>query len=352
MTPDEAIGQATTGGLKLVYLVLGEERYFRDRVVAALRAAALDGGVPAFNEDKFTAGETDVDRVLSAVRTVPMMAKRRFVLVRSLERWDSSEGPAKESSREPPLDALAEYAKAPIDSTCLVLVAEKLDGRRKLSALAKKQGIVVDCGAIEGRALPGWIRDEAKAKGHVMERESAELLAEIGGPELSRLEDALERLSLFVGPGAPIDASAISECVTRVRLEDTWALVDAVGKRDLSRAMDVLSDVFDPRDRGLPLLGALAWSVRQLARFQAALEGGAREDEAARIAGVFQSFRVRELASKARAVRSREVERWLLVLAETDVALKSSRRSPDAILTDMLLSLCRREAGAARSRST
>ncbi|HEY2511011.1 MAG TPA: DNA polymerase III subunit delta, partial [Polyangiaceae bacterium] len=95
-----------------------------------------------------------------------------------------------------------------------------------------------------------------------------------------------------------------------------------------------------PRDRGLPLLGALAWSIRQLARYQAAVAQGVSPDEAARKAGVFQPFRARELATKARGFRAKEVERWLLVLAETDVALKSSRRPADAILEDMLTRMC------------
>jgi DNA polymerase-3 subunit delta len=98
----------------------------------------------------------------------------------------------------------------------------------------------------------------------------------------------------------------------------------------------------------LPLLGALAWSIRQLAKFQAALAGGASADEAARKAGVFQPFRTRELSQKARGFRPKEVERWLLVLAETDLALKSSRRAADAILEDMLVRMC----GAAARRAS
>ena len=132
------------------------------------------------------------------------------------------------------------------------------------------------------------------------------------------------------------------------------ALVDAVGARDLGRALRTLADAYDPRDRGLPLLGALAWSVRQLARYVAAIESGASPDEAARRAGVFQPYRARELAAKARAVRAlgpREVERWMLVLAETDLALKSSRRAADAILEEMLTRLCRAETRGARSAS-
>ena len=92
MTPEQAIHDAAKGNLKPVYLVLGEERYLVDRVVAALREATMKGGIAGFNEDKFTAGESSVDAVLSAAKQVPMMAKRRFVLARGLERWESKKG--------------------------------------------------------------------------------------------------------------------------------------------------------------------------------------------------------------------------------------------------------------------
>jgi DNA polymerase-3 subunit delta len=162
---------------------------------------------------------------------------------------------------------------------------------------------------------------------------------------MASLNDAVERLSLFVGVGARITEEAVAECVARVRTADTWALVDAVGARDLGRAMTLLSDVYDPRDRGLPLLGAVAWSIRQLAKLAAALEAGMGNDEAARAAGIYPTFKVKELAQKLKSFKPRELERWLLVLAETDLALKSSRRPADAILDDMLIRMCGRAAG-------
>ena len=343
MTPAQAIEQAKTGKLLPMYVVTGDEGFLRDQVVAELRTASLAGGIAAFNEDKYTAGEVNADKVIAAARTVPMMAARRFVLVRGAERWDG----ASDGDRESPLDRLAQYAAEPIDSTCLVVSATKLDGRRKLSAIAKKNGFLVLCETLDARALPGWILDRVKAKGHPMDREVADLLAEIAGPELAYVNDAIERLSLYAGVSAtdgkplPITEDAVSECVARVRTADTWALVDAVGARDLARALRLLADVYDPRDHGLPLLGAVAWSIRQLAKFQAALASGATTDEASRRAGA-SPMRTRELAAKARVIRAKEVERWILVLAETDLALKSSRRPADAILEDMLTRLCRK----------
>lgn len=346
MTPEDAIQRAQRGDLLPVWLLVGEERLLRDQALDAIVKAALAGGVPDFNLDKFTAGEVDAGKIIGATRMVPMMAKKRVVLVRGLERWDASAGEASEDDKKalPPLDQLAEYAKAPIDSTCLILVAQKLDGRRKIVTAAKKGDFLVDCAPVDARRLPGWIEARAKAKGHRIEPDVCELVAEISGPDLSTLDDVLERLSLYVGAGNPITEDAVSVCVTRVRLADTWKLVDAVSTKDLGKALTLFADVYDPRDRGLPLVGALAWSLRQLLKLKSAREGGASPDEAAKRAGIYPAFRAREYEQKLKAFRPRELERWLLVLQETDLALKSSRRPADAILEDMLTRLCRRAA--------
>ena len=347
MSPEEAVKRAERGDLLPVWLLTGEERLLRDQAQNAIVKAALSGGLAELNLDKFTAGEASIDKVLGATRTVPMMAKRRVVIVRGLERWDSANasdaGDEEENIKAlPPLDRLAEYAKAPVDSTVVILVAEKLDGRRKLVTTAKKGGFAVDCAVVDNSKLPGWIAARAEAKGHTIDRDTCELIAQIAGPELSYLDDVIERLSLYVGEGQPITEDAVGVMVTRVRLADTWKLVDAASTKDLGKVLALFSDVYDPRDRGLPLVGAIAWSLRQLLKLEAALKGGASMDEAARAAGIYPAFRARDHAKKLKAFRPRELERWLVVVQETDVALKSSRRAPDAILEEMFTRLCRR----------
>jgi len=345
MTPAQACAQARKGALLPIYLVVGEERLLRDEVVAALREAALGGGVAAFNEDRFTAGEASPDKIFGAARTVPMMAPRRFVLVKGADRWDSGsgeDGDEAPKATDSPLDRLAEYIEAPVDSTCFVVVAGKLDGRRKAVALAKKKNLVVTCDSLPDDELPGWITERVREKGNTIGQDTATHLGQIAGPDLSYLSDAIERLSLYVGAGAAITDAAVAECVTRVRMDSTWTLVDHVGKRDLGAAMRTLADVYDPRDRGLPLLGALAWSIRQLVRYKAEVGAGVSDFEAAKRAGAFQPQRARELASRTRPLTEKQLEGWMLILAETDLALKGSRRPPDAILEEMLTRLCAR----------
>jgi len=347
VTPDEVMAEVKSGQARPVYLVTGEEQYLVERVLAAIRAVVVGGGIAQFNEERFVAGETDADRVISAARTLPMMAKQRLVVVRSLERWesraqdpDAAESEDVDTSRTGPLDRLAQYAAAPVSSACLVLTATKIHGSRKLMTLARKGGFLVLCEPLARANLPMFIVHEAKERGHPVDATVADLLAEIAGPELSSVADALERLSLYVGPGQPLTEDAIATCIIRMRQSTVWELIGAVGKRDLGPALRALEDVYDPRDRGLRLIALLAWSVRQLIKFDVAQRSGASPDEAARRAGA-PPFKSRELAAQVRQLQGHELERWLLLLAEADLELKGSKRPARSTVEDTIVQMCR-----------
>jgi DNA polymerase-3 subunit delta len=343
MTPEQALKEARDGLLRPIYLVSGEEGYLVSGVVRALREAALAGGVPGLNEDQMSAGEVNVDAVLGAARTLPMMSRRRLVCVRAIDRWEPrNEGGKSKAQGAEALDRLAEYAKNPIPSTTLLLVAGKLDNRRKLIVLARTEGWLVDCEPLPRAELPVWIEREARERGNRLAPEVADLVAELAGPELASVADAVERVCLYAGADAEVTADHVAECVVRVRPKTVWQLVDAVGRRDLGTALAALGQVFDPSDRGLRLLGVLAWSARQLLRFEAATRAGLSPPEAAKRAGA-PPFKARELAEQVRRIPLADLEAWLEVLARLDFALKGgSRRPPQAVLEEAIVALCTR----------
>jgi DNA polymerase-3 subunit delta len=167
------------------------------------------------------------------------------------------------------------------------------------------------------------------------------LIAELAGPELSAVSDAIERLCLYVGEGNTITDDAVSECVVRLRTASVWELVSAVGRRDAGESMRLLEDVYDPADRGLRLIGVLAWATRQLIRFDHAIKTGMNPADAAKAAGA-PPFKSRELSDQVRKMPPGALPRWLDSLRDADVALKGgSKRPPKAIVEQMLLDLCR-----------
>jgi DNA polymerase III subunit delta len=349
VTPEEAIAETKTGKTRPVYVLAGEEPYAIESVLTSIREVVLTGALAHFNEEKLLAGEVSVDRVLSAARMVPMMAKQKLVIVRSLERWETRSPEGEEEELEPdrvsPLDRLADYAAAPVPSTCLVLVANKIDGRRKLMTAARKGGWLVTCDPLARGALPGFVAREVASRGHAIEPPIADLLAEIAGPELSSVADAIERLSLYVGPERPITEDAIATCLVRMRLSTVWELINAVGRRELGVSLHALDDVYDPRDRGIRLVALLAWSLRQLIKFDAAIAAGFPPEEAARRAGA-PPFKARDLVAQVRRLSRGELERWLLLLAGADLELKGSKRPARATVEDAIMQMCRRPVTA------
>lgn len=340
MTPEQALKEAESGELRPLYLLVGDEPYLEGQVLSALKQAAMKGGVPGLNDEVLTAGEVTVERVLSAARTLPMMAKRRLVIVRGLERWEPREGVERKGNNDP-FERLLEYAKDPTPTTLLVLSGGGLDKRRRFVTQAKQQGFMVSCEALDGAALSTWIERTAKQRGARIARDTADAIAELAGPELSPVADAVERLCLYVGPGGEITEDAVAECVVRLRPSTVWELVGAVGRRDTGAALAALERVYDPADRGLRLVGVLAWSTRQLIKFEAAIRAGKKPGDAAVAAGA-PPFKARELAEQVKGLGRAELADFVLSLAALDADLKGgSKRPPEASLTHTVLNLAK-----------
>ena len=237
-TLHEVTKRAKEGSLDSVYVFVGAERLLVERAVEAIRSAVDEMGAPGFNVEVFDGKGLEASRAVSAARTLPMMADKRFVLVRHADAMTPTEQ-----------NALALYLDDPADSACVVLTADKLDGRGKLAKAAKKSGSLVDAKPLRGRELREFIRSEATKREHSIEPKAIETLLDAVGDDLGAIDDAIERLSLFVGPGQRIDTDAVMRCVTRIRVESIWSLVDAIGLKDKRKGC-LLNTSPSPRDHG------------------------------------------------------------------------------------------------------
>ena len=320
--------RAAKGSLDPVYVLVGTERLLIERVVDAVREAVDSMGAPGFNIEIFDGKGLDAAPVISAARTLPMMADIRLVLVRHVDAMTPTEQ-AK----------LAEYLEDPCDTSCLLLTADKLDLRKKLAKAAKNAGCLVDAKPLRGAALRDFIRAEATAREHAIAPRAIEALLDAVGDDLAAIDDAMERLSLFVGAGQRIDADAVMTCVTRIRVESIWSLVDAIGLKDRRKGIAAAQSLLDDREPPLRLLAMVARQLRIVARMREALSEGLRPQEAAKRAGA-PPFKARDLTESARQFTAESLGRAFTLIAETDRALKSSKRPPDAILQGAVLELC------------
>jgi DNA polymerase-3 subunit delta len=326
---DQLISRAQAGDPPPVCVLTGSERLLVERATGAIKRAALGDGPSGFNDDLFQGQGLSAQRVIQAARTMPMMASRRFVLVRNLD----AVAPAEQ-------ELLADYLSAPSPETCLVLVGEKLDGRSKLAKVARERGVWLEAEPPRAAEIPELARREARARGHTLSAQAAQALADAIGADLAALSDAVERLSLYVGAGAAIELAHVETCVAQLRSDSIWSLVDAVGERKLEVALGAAASLLAEREPPLRILALVARQLRILAKLKRALASGLKPQEATQQAGA-PPFKARELSAMAQRFDDARLVRAFALIAETDLALKGSRVAGSRVLERALLELCR-----------
>jgi DNA polymerase-3 subunit delta len=321
--------EARRGHWEPVVVLVGTETFLIDRAVRLLRKATVGDGPRGFNDDLFHGQGLVGARVAAAARTLPMMAMSRFVLVRGADAAAPAE-----------LDALAACVAEPSPSTCLVITAEKIDGKTKLAKAAKASGAWLGVEPLKGGLLERFAGGEARRRGHVIEGPAMAALLDATGNDLAAIDDAVERLSLYVGEGKPIDRDAVEAIVVRVRVDTIWALVDAVALKRTKVALEATLSMLADREPPLRILSMVARQVRMVAKMKSALEDGMSQAEAVKAAGA-APFKARELADSAKRFSESDLRRALMVLRDADVALKGSKREPEIVMEETVLALCR-----------
>ncbi len=129
-SPADVRKHIAAGTVTPIYLLLGADEAAKIALAGEF-LELVELGLRAFNVDRLYGGETTGAQVVDAARTLPMMVPRRVVLLLHAERLLNPRKESDAGARD--LETLESYVKAPVDTCCLVMVAETVDKRRSLA---------------------------------------------------------------------------------------------------------------------------------------------------------------------------------------------------------------------------
>lgn len=271
--------QIASGEADPVYLLQGEDDVEKSALAAEF-GELVDEGLRAFNVESIRAGDwTTGDRladgvaaIVSAARTLPMMAPRRIVTV---SQADALLAPKRESEAAArALDALESLLKAPERLTTLVFVAGAVDKRSRMFKLFSRLATVVDCGSPKDVAgAERWVRARLDAAGVAIEPAGARALAVLAGfPDrvrndgrtgnIARLRGEIERLLLYAMGQKRITVDDVREVAGPAALQDDWAMTSAIEAGQGGEALRQLALMLDAGAPPEKILGQLGWLVR------------------------------------------------------------------------------------------
>ena len=334
------------------YLLKGEEDFLRAEAIAAISEHVL-GPNPGPSLSEFDGAKCELHEVLDELRTLPFFgaSAQRVVVVRRAGTRGKQAGFIGDHGQ-----ALAQYLAQPASTSVLGLSAAKVDGRLKASKALTPLVKLVDCGAFDEAGLLRFLRQRATHHGREFAR-GADLafLERLGGQDIPLAKiDAEVRKLASAGEG-PIPVADVHALTSVGSCEESFGLVDCVGRGDVATTLEKLQVIFrdglvgrgertrEPTGIAFMLLGLLRWDLGRLLKGRALLDQGWPPMKVAKELRVFRG--------KDHFVgRLRRADRGLLgrrhrLLRDADAAMKQSA-DPRGTLTDVVVRLARSERPA------
>ena len=317
----------------LVYVLLGEEEWLAEEALRTLLHDLLPAHERDFNLDVVDATETPIQEIIGRCETLPFFGTRRVVVLRRGE-----------ALRPQDQDALADYLDRRPPASTLILLAEKLDRRRRLFTVLQRAARVIPCRRLDPQELPRWVRARAEAAGKTIAPDAAEVLVVLVGGALRDLGTEIDKLVSYVGGRRAITEGDVREVASHMAESTVFELMDAVGLRQTEKALRLLQVVLaeEPPVKVLFMLGD---QIRMLLRTKALqdrnpIPSRRPPPDAIRDALGTRAFLYDRYRAQVAAFGRMDVARILGLLVETDTEIKTGMKPPRLALETLIVGLC------------
>ncbi|MBI2619146.1 MAG: DNA polymerase III subunit delta [Ignavibacteriales bacterium] len=314
-----------------VLLFYGDEDFLIDECVKGIVESILDEGTKSFNLDVVYGSKTDVKEVLALASAFPLMSERRVVVVKEFEKLGIGDGTG---------ERFTTYLQNPLASTCLVLIAQKTDFRKKPFTDLKKHADLVECKSLYDNQVPDWIAGRIAEMGKSVDPDASRILQAYVGNSLRALQNEIEKLFVFVGGKNVITAGDVTEVVGASKGFTIFELQNAIGKKDLKEALHILQAMLQAGQSPQMIIVMLTRFLNQLWRIGEIKRLRAPDAEMAKTIGVHPYF-LRQIVQFQSNFSETQIEQGYRALLEADTVLKSTGRDPRLVMDLLVYTLVR-----------
>jgi DNA polymerase-3 subunit delta len=213
-----------------VYMLMGDEPYFIDKVSNYIGENVLNESEKTFNQTILYGKDTTADIILTAAGRFPMMSSHQVVIVREAQHLRNLE------------KDLLNYVEKPSLSTILVLCYKykSIDKRTSFYKTLNKSAVVFESKKIYENMLMPWIEDYCKQRDYKIDRKASNLISEYLGTSISKVVNELEKLMLVLPPKSTITADDIEKNIGISKDNNIYELNNALGKREIEKANRII----------------------------------------------------------------------------------------------------------------
>jgi len=308
------------GKIAPVYFLHGGEPYFIDKISDFIEEKLLNEGEKAFNQMVLYGKEIQAQQVIDACMQFPMMASHRVVIVKEAQEMRS-------------LKDLEGYIEKPCPTAilCICYKHKKLDSRTKFGKAIAKNAVLFESKKMYDNQLPGYVSSTIKARKRLIDAQSANLIAEYIGSDLSTLHNELEKLYLAIPSGGSITMDVVQKQIGISKDYNVFELQSAIAARNSIKAFRIAM-YFQDNPKKNPMIKVVATLYRFFSKVWVVAQNGGMNDQVlGKQIGVYNSFFMKEYRLAAQNYSAYNIEGIFQVLKEYDLKSKGvdNRSFPD-----------------------
>jgi len=315
-------------GAELIYVIAGKDDSLVNSQCAELLDGLLEPSQRATGLFDAEAAVVSASEVLDELRTAPFLTDKRVVRIK---------GAGDFISRNRPL--LEKYFDNPCPTGRLILTVQSWDSRTKLAKKLTKIGKLISVTQPKPWELPQRLIIYANdVHDKRLGRDTAELLIELTGEELTRLYSEIDKLALFTDTEKVITPKHVESLIGHNRLFNAFAVIDAIIAGNTGAAVERLRGMIaQDKSAEYTIVGAFAFHFRRMFNAKVLLEKGTRRGEIEkrlRIWGNADGF-----FAQLRKMSLKKIGGYLQLLAETDYAIKTGQTNAKVAMEQLVLKL-------------
>ena len=274
--------------------------------------------------------EVSLADVLDELRTLPFLADKRVVVIRKADDF---------ISRDKNRELLEKYFDSPCPTGILVLIVRSWRSNTRLARKLKKVGTLVTITPLKGRELSqrlvGYARDAHEIN---LNRDTAELLIDLAGGDLTRLYSEIDKLALFAQGEKSITPGHVESLIGHNRVFGAFEVIDAIIAAKPAQAVDRLRRMFaDDKSTEYTVVGAFAFHLRRMFGAKVMLEKGMGTGQIATAMRIWSNKE--RFFSQIRQMPLRQIGAYLKRLGQTDHAIKTGRAKAPVAMEQLVLEL-------------
>jgi DNA polymerase-3 subunit delta len=306
-------------------LLHGEEQYIIDQAKKLIKAKALSPESMDFNLDHIQWPDRSIGELKDATETIPAFSDRRLVILENAHLIKDSD-----------LETLDEIVSHLPEQTVLMIVAQKIDMRKKAFKSINAKGVVLEAKRPFSNQMAPWIQYIAQSQGLKIQDEAAQLLHQLVGENLQEISSEVKKIKEYLGEKSEITAQVVIDVVSSSRIESIFDLTDAIGRKDKIASLTSLAKLLENGQSEIGALVMIHRHLKILIRLKEGLQSGLAGQKLSATAGI-PPFFLSKYKSQAELWDLDWLNQTVVSLQETDKALKSSPQSTSIWLENFIM---------------